>query len=90
MQLREYKIEDQKLVWTKGMFSIPFVSISNSGVKSVDIITALIDHFTEMNQGDLKNEETTQAIGHLHAALDNLNKRTQDRQDRGVLNTKKV
>ena len=44
-------------------------------------------HLDGVNQGDLENPYTTQAIEHLRAALWNLDERIKDRQARGVFQT---
>lgn len=44
-------------------------------------------HLESVNQGDLENPFTTQAIEHLQAALWNLQERQKDRQARGVAQT---
>jgi len=58
-----------------------------NGCHNEDLIAIVIDRITSLNQGDFRCRENALAITKLEEALLWLNKRTQDRQNRGVEGT---
>ena len=78
-------LEDIKL--TRGNKENP--EESQTGFLTQDLIKLCIMYYEDVNVGDMRTRETNLAITKLEEALLWLNKRTQDRQERGVLNTYK-
>ncbi len=62
-------------------------SPAQTGILSQDMIRLVLSYLTDVNVGDMRTRETSLAITKLEEALMWLNKRTQDRISRGVLNT---
>jgi len=92
----EYLIEG-KLVDEKDCPTCVFAKISfqkgpikesgENGCHNEDLIAIVIDRLQSLNQGDFKCRENSVAITKLEESLMWLNKRTQDRLDRGVEGT---
>lgn len=78
-------VEDFWIHLCKGSKGSP----AQTGILSEDMIKMILSYLTEVNVGDLRTRETGLAITKLEEALMWLNKRTQDRAERGVLNTYK-
>lgn len=75
-----------------GELTLPFVKGSKGateqeGVTSQDLIKAVLNYLGAVNQGEMKTEETTNAINNLQQAHLWLEQRRKDRERRGVLNT---
>lgn len=85
-----YQIIDKKLV-LEGLEDIKLLrgKPSQTGVRTEDLIKLCIMYYEDVNVGDMRTRETSLAITKLEEALMWLNKRTQDRKERGVLNTYK-
>ena len=62
-------------------------NIGHPGFFTETLIELCKIHLESVNQGDLENPYTAQAIEHLRAALWNLDERIKDRQARGVFQT---
>ena len=60
---------------------------STPGVLDCDLLEIVRDRLKAFCAGSMPNEETERALGHVEAALHHLNKRVEDRIERGVLGT---
>lgn len=60
---------------------------SIEGVTDQDLLEIVRDRLTAFQQGDLPSRETACALTHIEEALMWLNKRAEDRAERGVLGT---
>lgn len=60
---------------------------SVGGVLDGDLLEIVRDRLTHFQQGELRNRETACALTHIEEALMWLNKRAEDRAERGVLGT---
>ena len=61
----------------------------HNGIITEDLLSALIDHLTKLNVGDLRNRETSVTITKLEEARMWLEERKRNRKARGVFGTKK-
>lgn len=55
-----------------------------TGMLTETLLTVAASYLVMVNVGDLKNENTSEAIGHIQKALDALVLRAKERQERGV------
>lgn len=60
---------------------------SVDGILDGDLLEIVRDRLTAFQKGDLRNRETACALTHIEEALMWLNKRAEDRAERGVLGT---
>lgn len=60
------------------------------GIITEDVLAMLIVRLRQMNKGDLANEYNSEAIGHLKRAMEKLILRKLDREQRGVIGTRKA
>lgn len=65
------------------------ISNSISGVLDVDLLEIVRDRLIAFNKGEYATRENALAITHIEEALLWMNKRTEDRAERGVLGTTK-
>lgn len=63
------------------------ISESTTGVTDQDLLEIVRDRLSCFCEGDLPSRETSMALCHVEEALMWLNKRIQDRAERGVLGT---
>lgn len=90
-QLGEKGMEDTGLMFripfAKGVIGGPEYSHKQKGVFTESIIQASIEYLSNVNQGDLQNIHTTEAIQYLKAALGALDARRQKRVNDGTIFT---
>lgn len=77
------EVNSQIIQFCKGSKDIP----GHPGFITDSLIEVCKMYLESVNQGDLENKFTTEAIKHLQAALWNLQERQKDRQARGVAQT---
>lgn len=65
----------------------PVKEYGKNGIHNEDLIAVVIDRLQSLNSGDFKCRENSLAITKLVEAMFWLNKRTQDRRNRGVEGT---
>jgi hypothetical protein len=65
----------------------PVKEHGKNGIHNEDLIAIVIDRITSLNSGDFRCRENSCAITKLEEAMMWLNKRTQDRRNRGVEGT---
>ena len=63
---------------------------SNSGVVDTDLLEIVRDRLTAFQSGDYACNENANALRHIEEALLWLNKRVEDRAERGVLGTNNI
>lgn len=80
----ESQLELANIKFQKGPRS---VDGSTEGVTDQDLLEIVRDRLTAFQQGDLPSRETACALTHIEEALMWLNKRAEDRAERGVLGT---
>lgn len=65
----------------------PIKEAGVNGCHGEDLIAILIDRLQHFQKGDFACQDNDLALGHLHLALKDLNRRTKEREDRGVEGT---
>lgn len=63
------------------------LSASTDGVLDSDLLEIVLDRLKEFNKGEFATRENAIAITHIEEALLWMNKRVEDRAERGVLGT---
>lgn len=93
-QLPIYKLTSTGLEETPNCKEINFVKgniegeeFRQDGIITENILAMLVEHLSSLNQGDLENKFTTNAIDKIQEALMWIEERKRDRDKRGVLGT---
>lgn len=93
-QLPIYKLTNEGLEETSHHLELNFVKgniegeeFRQLGVITENILSMLVEHLAYLNQGDLRNKFTTNAIDKIQEALMWIEEKKKDRSKRGVLGT---
>lgn len=99
VELPVYQLGEKGMDFTGVLFRIPFAkgviggpeySHKQKGVFTESLIQASIEYLNNVNQGELQNIHTTEAIQYLKAALNSLDARRQKRVSDGTIFTGKA
>lgn len=90
-----YKTEIDKEAKSDGLGLIefqdgPIKETGVNGIADIDLIAICVDRLEGFQSGDYKCDTNQTALQHLLDAITTLNKRTKDRENRGVEGTSKM
>lgn len=99
VELPVYQLGEKGMDFTGVLFRVPFAkgviggpeySHKQKGIFTESLIQASIEYLNNVNQGELQNIHTTEAVQYLKAALNSLDARRQKRVNDGTIFTGKA